>query len=391
MKQIIGSPAEGDRFYPRLKIRENFFKQLDGGSHIQVTAPRRVGKTSVLLDLQAQQNDNYYMVYVITESIGSGNNFFQRLIDAVLDSDTISNYGKLGAITRDWFKGFSGRFKSISIKDLAIDLSGESKVDYFEEFKNLLKEVDLQGKKIVLMVDEFPITIENIKEKHGVDAAVMFLKQCREIRQDPKYREKVSFIYTGSIGLFSVVKAFNATSELNDLFEIKVSQLTKAEAREFSTLLIEEHGLDIEEPQIDRMLGAIHWLIPFHIQLLVKEVKDLYDLEEPELIDDMFIDKAFRNLVKNGDMYFDHYRGRLGKVFTKDEILYINELLKEMAEKEYCSEAAALDMATKYGLTDSFRTMINSLEYDGYIVETEDETGYQFYSPIIKAWWKRNG
>lgn len=390
MKQIIGSPAEGEKFYPRQYIRNKFFEELDKGNNILVSAPRRVGKTSVLMDLQAQRSDNYYMVYVITESVNNSNQFFKRLINAIIDTDTISNYGKFQAKSREWIKQFTSSFRSVSLADATLDLSGDSKVNYFEQFKTLLRDADLGGKQIVLMIDEFPITIENIREEQSVDAAVSFLKQCRELRQDPAFKSKVKFIYTGSIGLFSVVRDFNATSELNDIFEIKINQLSNSEAQEFASLLLQEHEIATSPENIDYLLTKVDWLIPFHIQLLVKEVKDLHDLE-PAILSDDFIDKAFRNVVKNGDIYFDHYRGRLSKVFSKDEIKYINELLQALSLVSTIETAQALDMATKHGLQKRFKSIINSLIYDGYIVETDDEEGYQFYSPILKAWWKRNG
>jgi len=53
----------------------------------------------------------------------------------------------------------------------------------------------------VLMVDEFPQTIENIVRNSNEQAAIQFLQSNREIRQNPALSQHLQFIYTGSIGL----------------------------------------------------------------------------------------------------------------------------------------------------------------------------------------------
>jgi len=67
------------------------------------------------------------------------------------------------------------------------------------------------------MIDEFPVTIEHIRDEQGELAARNFLKQNRAIRQNPALSKKIQFIYTGSIGLLSVVKKLNATADVNDI------------------------------------------------------------------------------------------------------------------------------------------------------------------------------
>lgn len=48
MKNIIGSPARGKDFYQRKREVEKIISSLSNGNNIQITAPRRVGKTSIL-------------------------------------------------------------------------------------------------------------------------------------------------------------------------------------------------------------------------------------------------------------------------------------------------------------------------------------------------------
>ncbi|PSL50243.1 hypothetical protein CLV51_1011587 [Chitinophaga niastensis] len=48
MKNVIGLPARGENFYQRTREIEKVIQSLSNGNNIQITAPRRIGKTSIL-------------------------------------------------------------------------------------------------------------------------------------------------------------------------------------------------------------------------------------------------------------------------------------------------------------------------------------------------------
>ena len=77
------------------------------------------------------------------------------------------------------------------------------------------------------MIDEFAQTIENIIKYDDPKNAVALLKAHRELRQDIKFSEKVTFIYAGSIGLESVVAKIDAIKHINDLNPIKIPPLSQ--------------------------------------------------------------------------------------------------------------------------------------------------------------------
>ena len=91
----------------------------------------------------------------------------------------------------------------------------------------------------------------------------------------------------------------------------------------------------------------------------------------------------------NGDIYLDHYRGRLSKVFNRDELTLVHEILKKLTENQAINEAELYDLAVKNHLETSFKNILMTLEYDGYIVENTDKK-WRFYSPILKKWWSKN-
>jgi uncharacterized protein len=392
MKLSIGKTATGEDFFLRNDIVAEIYEALNEGNHLLLSAPRRVGKTSIIHYIKDNPTEEYYCVYVDTEDVTDSQTFFKVLLKAIFDIENKSRYQKSIEKAGKTIKGFFDKIDTVDIGGFfSIDFNGKDNenINYYEKFKDFLEKVDLDNRKILLMVDEFPVTIEHIKDEQGEQAARNFLKQNRAIRQNDKYNQKIKFIYTGSIGLLSVVKKLNATADVNDILSYKLRPLTLTESLNLCQTLLKSYQIEADEKVLKYLLQEkIEWLIPFHIQLSIKEIRDLYRLEAQK-VNKAFIDKAFNELILNGDIYLDHYRGRLSKVFNRDELTLVHEILKKLTENQSINETELYDLAVKNQLENSFKNILMTLEYDGYIVESTDKK-WRFYSPILKKWWSKN-
>lgn len=386
MKLVIGSPARKEQFYPRPQIRKEVIEALESGENILISAPRRVGKTSILFNLIDEPDPNVYTIYINTEGIDDPHQFFEIILNELLNTDRIEGFGKLGKKAKYYFKEWASRLKEINIAGIGIKLTDKEQVNCYDQLIEIFSGIDLEGKRIAILVDEFPITLEHIYQKHGLDSVKLFLDMNRSLRQNPIFQEKIKFIYCGSIGLFAVVKRLNATDRINDLREIKVKALLKKDAEKLVTrLILEKTNTNIATAQLAYILKKIEWWIPFYFQLLVKELTELVnDYEEP--MDNKTIDKAFSNVIKNGNIYFEHFKSRLARVFEKESLMFSNELLLTLKQKEFMEFNEVLNLAEKHNVRVFIDDILEILEYDGYIIEDNKE--YKFYSPILKNWWK---
>ena len=392
MKLSIGKIASDENFFSRNDIIAEIYEALEEGGNLLLSAPRRVGKTSIIQFIKDNPTDEYYCVYVDTEDVSDSQTFFKVLLKAIFDVENKSRFLKTIQEAGKKMKGFLSSIDNLDFGGVfSIDFNEKptESLDYYEKFKEFLEKVDLDGRKILLMIDEFPVTIEHIKDEQGEIAARNFLKQNRIIRQNPDLSTKIKFIYTGSIGLLSVVKKLNATADINDIQTYKLRPLALKEALLLAQTLLKTYKIEADEAVLKYLLQEkIEWLIPFHIQLAVKEIRDLYRMEA-KTVDNDFIDKAFNELILNGSIYLEHYRGRLSQVFNRNELVLVHEILKQLADKKAVLELVLYDLAVKNKLEDSFKNILLTLEYDGYIVETES-TKWRFYSPILKKWWSKN-
>ncbi|MBL7935582.1 MAG: hypothetical protein JNM51_07220, partial [Bacteroidia bacterium] len=322
MKNIIGQPARGEDFYKRTREVERISESLSNGNNLQITAPRRVGKTSILWYLLDNDVEKRNYVYVDTESVNNDEEFYKKLLSEVLKNEDIINSKKLVKAFTEKSNTFLKKIKGINILGNGIELNHEEngKNHYEELFNFLTGYAQSEDTELVLLVDEFPQTIENIN-KRDKDEAVKFLQSNRELRINPKLEGKVKFIYTGSIGLNYTVAKIDATSTINDLQSIEVGPLKREEAIDLFTQLLNTKERTTTESVNNHLLKKIQWLIPFHIQLIVQEIVNQTTKGTEITIET--IENSITSIIDlRNQNHFDHYFSRLKSQFKGDEFKY---------------------------------------------------------------------
>ncbi|CAN2043320.1 ATP-binding protein [Candidatus Magnetomoraceae bacterium gMMP-1] len=382
MRNIVGQAVSGDDFFDRPKEIKKLWKAISSGSHVLISAPRRVGKTSILFYLRDNPKKDYYFIYIITESINNENEFYKRIFKEIIESDFISRWEKFARNTSDFTRNILDKIKSFQ----GIELN-KINFDYKESFINLLESLQI-NENLVIMLDEFPQTIENISNTEGEDSAVHFLQGNREIRHNTKIKN-VQFIYTGSIGLENIVSNLNSINLINDLNSLIILPLSVKDAKKLIQNLLKDMDFNMYSEQIQYLLDKIEWFIPFYIQLFIYEIDNLCIDEDLTEITNATIDDAFDLMLKHRG-YFEHWQIRLREAFKKQEYNFAEALLSQLSEKAEFSSNEILDMAVKHDVQADYKGIIRCLIHDGYINNNDDPGIYRFNSPILKTWWYRN-
>jgi hypothetical protein len=381
MKNIVGQTPRGDDFFPRDKIVNLIYRRLDSGANVYMAAPRRMGKTAIMRHLEDSPCDNYEFKYLITESVDSPIIYFKHL------SDSLHHLKSLSKKSIDAIKHFMPEFERVSVITTGVELKFAERHKVFEDFKKLIKDLDTQGKTVIIMVDEFPQAVENILRAHGEGVAEQFLQFNREIRHQTN--NNIRFLLTGSIGLPAVAEKLAATKAINDLNVVEIEPLSQDEATQLIITLLDYEKVSYEDAVLDYLLDKLEYFVPFHIQLLAQELIDAY-LNTEETVNETVIDNAFAQIIdKRNDIYFSHYYSRLKKTFVGNAYDFALAVLKALSQQDKLTVPQVRELAEVHQL-DNAHAVLRTLAFDGYIFGSQKEgaTVYRFTSPVLRLWWR---
>ena len=398
LQSSLGKPAEGDdNYFSRPHITKKIRREITNGENILISAPRRIGKSSMLKDIQANPDSDpnkeqgQIIKYLFVQSVDNSKQFFRQLFTELIRDDAIYSgaeaYYKHASYA---LKVFFSKLRGVSIEG-GLNIDAHDSINYYHECNELLSH--LKDKSLLVIIDEFPDALNNIyKEDH--DLSIQFLQQHRDLRQ--KFSEaNVQFIYTGSTGLRNVVTKIGKLDLINDLVEITVPPFSKNEAKCLIQCLQlgyqqEEPDFELTPQQIDYILEKITWYLPFYLQAIVHALFNRYeDTHKTTAISD--IDVVLLDMTKAKSPYspyFENWLKRLEQAFDKEELKVAIEILNHIAINHKIDETQLKELTASLP-TGGKKFIMQTLEYDGYINEHSNEQ-YQFNSILLKKWWVEN-
>ncbi|MGD9157709.1 MAG: ATP-binding protein [Desulfobacteraceae bacterium] len=383
MRLQTGNPVRGDDYFFREILIERAWDYISSGNSILIAAPRRVGKTSLMYYLLDNARDDYHFLYLITESVNNENEFFRRVLNKVLKTDFIKKIQKI----LTFLEKHKPNIKKVGAD--GVEFGSQEEHNYLEILKRILGSISPENKKLIIMIDEFPETLENIIESEGEAAGKHFLQSNRELRQDKELTQNIQFIYTGSIGLENIVTKLNEVKSINDLSRLKIPPLIDKEAKKMIDLLLENTSLNIPEQLIENILTKIEWLIPFYIQLVIQELVNISRTESSDIITVEMMNRSFEEMIEQRQ-HFEHWHARLRISYKKKEYSFVKELLNILSENNTIDSNEIFNLAVKYELEEINKELVGSLVYDGHINNNDDNRVYRFNSPILRLWWRKN-
>ncbi len=402
LKSCTGGSAEGDkRFFLRKKIVRKIRRKLANKENLLISAPRRIGKTSLLKHLRDTPEQNQIIIYLIVQSVASVEEFNKRLFDELMKNQQVYNgFDGFRKRANAEIKRYVTRLRSVSLEG-GIEINDNENINYYAWLNTLLDELQQHEKQIILFIDEFPDVITNIDnedKKANRNDAITLLQQQREIRE--KYKNsQIQFVYTGSTGLKNVVSKLGDIHLINNLPEVKVPPFSRQEATELMQRLILGKQKELEEFElpdevVNYTLDKIQWLLPYYIQIIVEGLFEEFEDDEsnpPAPITTQSVDNLFKTLVKSNSThadYFEHWKIRLHELNHQDEELAI-AALNLAAHQGTISYAEYKKLSAQHGVKD-LRHVLNVLQYDGYLSGDEEENNFGFNSVLLKEWWRNN-
>jgi uncharacterized protein len=377
---ITGDAATNKRYLRRPQINEYFWREVHKGNHILFVAPRRVGKSSIMVDLADNPVGGYICIYQNIEGVKSRSEFFKRLFDLILQCAERSKIAEAKAFIKNCTKKYS--ITEISKSGVKINTK---ELDYETEIRILIPQLKEARVHTVIFLDEFAEVINRLNNQGNESDAIDILHTLREIRSERDFAH-FTLVFAGSIGLHFVIKTLDRPKLINDLHPIQTPELTQPQAIELVNQLVMGATIRIERKVLDHFITRILYLLPYYIQLMIEEL-DLIAREKNEpRISDTMVNEAFdRVLQKNKN--FEDWIERL-KEYQKDFFPFLNELLKHSAHKGQITIQEIYNKASdeRFKREEDYMDFVDQLCSEGYWIEIRPHV-YQFLSPFLKQFW----
>lgn len=375
----IGPPVEGNDFFGREKEIRLANKLLDRGHSLLLSAPRRIGKSSLAKKLiDEKKKQGWKCVYIDLEETDTEDGFLRLVIDA------FSNNEIWRQVVSDAAKGLKSIFNKIekvSVGPVEFDLGQREEKENL--YKNL-KELVNHEKDTFIVVDELTLFLGTLnKTRNGIEKVTYILNWLRSPRQVKG--TKIRWLFCGSVGLRNFTSSKNLSYTINDLTEFSLDELDRKEASGLLLELSKSEKIRMSNNVIDYILYKLSWNIPYFIQVIFSKLSEEY---YEELTTDS-VDAAYKKLCSEN--YLGTWSERL--VEYQEHEMPARQILKELSTRPSGAERNALldklmtgqDPSKVDSMDLTLSKVLDMLENDGYIMRNGSLR--TFRSPLLRDYW----
>jgi len=394
MRNVTGSPVEDDDFFDRPRDLARLQRNLANDANTLLTAPRRVGKTSLVLRLcDLERKAERCAVFLNVEGCHDELAFAEKLVDALRESELhpepLNRLSLAFRKTRETLRG-------LKLGAAGVDVEMDSTEDpdhgtLGRAVESIFRRIENDGEPVLVVIDEMPELLLALgRDDHGTERVSRLLHWLRSLRQT--YRRNVRWIFLGSIGLDSFVDDRNLRKTINDLTPMTLDALDSGEADLFLTRLAESNELPLAPDVRALIVERVGWPLPHHLQIVFHALVD----SGAEHADAAAVDAAFRHLLLPGNLsQFDTWRQRLDEQFGQSDAAAAKDILRHLSRypdgRKRAQILNALMTTRKDAdpalVEDQLARLLLMLQRDGYLLESKNR--YTFRSFLLREYWHR--
>ena len=375
----IGPPVEGEDFFGREKEIRKANRLLDSNHSLLLSAPRRIGKSSLAKRLiEEKKQQGWKCVYIDLEETTTEEGFLRLVIEAFKKNEIWKQ------LTEGMSKGLVSvldRIEKISLGPVDLNIGKrEEQEDLYKNLKELIKH----DEDTFIVVDELTLFLGILnKSENGAEKVAFILNWLRSLRQVSK--TNVRWLFCGSVGLRNFTSAMNLGYTINDLMEFGLGELTREEAEGLLSGLCKSEDMEMSEELINYTLDKLHWNIPYFIQVIFSKLAEEYEDE----VTKESIDIAYNKLCSEN--YLSTWSERLSEY--REYEVPARQILKALSTQSAGLEREAMlnilmtgQDASKVEEVDYILSkVLEMLENDGYILKMDSIR--TFRSPLLRDYW----
>ncbi len=401
----LGNPATGPDFFGRTQELKELWHYLES-EHIRFPGVRRLGKTSILKCMEEEAPDHGVLArWLDLSNLDSAQGFIARLGEAFPENAIKGFLSKRAQWVADWLKRIrkinASIPKALGGGGLGIELDGAP--------PSWQKKADalclrLHDQPLLFLLDEFPVMLKRLIQRDPQEAAQL-LAWLRIWRQSPGH---CRFVFTGSIGLQSLLEQHGLAELMNDCYSYPLEPFTAKEARglwlHFAPIA-NDIPWQVTDEVIDHAFERIGWLSPYFLCLLLDasmratrerlQEAGIADGEGVPCIDVEDVDDAYENLLAERSR-FHHWEKRLKEALSADDFTFCSAMLTAVSRSPQGLTLRQLSSRLAKREADSGRRaqrlqeLLVRLTDEGYTSSPDSGGRIQFLSFPLRDWWHRN-
>jgi hypothetical protein len=370
----------------RTDERAELRRILVSGASVQMFAPRRIGKTWLMLKLADDlRKEGWTTIVVDVEGMRTENEFLRALCRKLEEAGDPKSRAlqhlthRLKQLITDGWQGSP--------------LNAIGRIDFAKFSEALIGALDQEGGDTVILIDEIALFVaERLAQDHEGTRA--FLYHLRRLRQS---YPKVRWLFTGSIGLDVVARREGLQGSLVDLKPFPLDPFGDAAARSYlehlSAIGSVPRQFALDDVSFAHLARELGWLAPFYLQLIADRISPSGPLTNGRpLAQTGDVDRAFAELLKpEFRTLFAPFEEHIDKNFPQPEARCLHQVLGACCETVAGESVASLLVHVHGGEPSvtlrQLMDWLTALANAGFLVEQADR--WRFRSGLLRRYWHR--
>ena len=389
MKSATGRSVSGDDFFDRegeLRVLET---RVRDRNHVSLTGQRRMGKTSILLELGRRlQAEGWVFLFTDVEGATCAEDAIADIAQAVHPVRSIAS--RFASGMKRWF---DDNVEEVSASEFRVKIrAGLDAGSWRRHGEQLLRDCAKHDHPVLLVIDELPIFLKRMLHHDGKPQRVdQFLSWLRGVLQALGDSSLVLMV-SGSIGIEPLVKRLGIPDRINHLYPVRLGPWDRHASVECFNRLAASHELQVEDGVANAVYEKLGIGIPHHVQSFFARLQDFALMQERDRVTVEDVEEVYRTrlLGPAGQNDLVHYETRLKEGLEDESHTIAMEILAEAATLKLFTPGARRCLERLYAkvVDEVPRRIVDILEilvHDGYLEDGDD--GYSFQSRLLEDWW----
>lgn len=391
MRNVVGPPIDPEDLFNQEAVINRIWERIED-QHIVLLAPRKFGKSSILLHLERKPREGWYTVLVDVSYMKSPEEFVGSLLGAMADKyswvrKAWEGVRRVPRQIREYLEGIEGGVDIAGFgAKLAVALREAKESSWQETTDELLRRLDAQtGKnRLLILIDELGKMVELMgEEERGRTQALM--NWFKSIRSGaPEHLENVRFIVSSSIGVDRLVHKVGVPDAMEDLFPVYIDALLEDRSLELFQRLADSYKVRSEEGVWKRAVELLGGGVPEFIQMFFSELRDAQQPLTVKILEEVYERNVLGPRWRRSFMEYINRFDRYGREIRN----LLIHLLVNVAREDGASRGQLRRVYDgrrgKEADPVEFEELLADLESDFYL--KSDNGSYTFYVKILKDW-----